>query len=785
MGFAIGILSWHKAIDARHDTRTVSMPPHACRIAPRLTYGCVMFFTWLICFFTATASETDAATAMMADLQREAQIELTKANDPAAADLLPEGVRPSALAMRRRNLEQTLLAVGRHQKAVATHSELMRAAELAEQADQAWLRFEESPPYSILKLDQLQSQRDALIGKITSLESSLDIMRRARENLLDEAQAAGENLRRRNSEAERGGDDAAWRLQSARIQTRQIEARKAALEATIANLQLQLKTAGFERSLLDRQIRTLESNVLFTDDDYQVITEASQQRQKTLRDELREIHSRQRTAGTARDRAVAARDKALAEREADSQPSDALTLAIVRAESTETVHDSLQLMAEAIEWLLQIEAYHLAAQEDRRILITSPQRAERSASEAAIRVIIDRLQAWEIVTANEITAVAADLVKIEAAIAALEANDPRVGLRKQQQAILIERQGAVQRVVRATTTLKQQLERWIFNHETRKRGLGERAADGWHRTIGHLHAFLNIEVFTYDDGERGQRSVTLGNLLTALLLFILPYFIVHLIVRHLKRTMVGMKLIGEAQANTLGNWVTILVAFPLALIALNFLNIPLTIFAFLGGALVIGLGFGMQTIIKNFISGIIILFERRVRVGDIVDVEGTIGTVTEINTRSSVIRSPDGLETMVPNSLFLENRVTSLTLTNRCNRRVIRVGVAYGTPPPKVMEAMRECVDRHGLVLKDPEPLILFEDFGDSALTFALYFWVEFNERTNALQVASDLRIMIEKRFSELGIAIPFPQRDLHFPSDHPVTVRFANDPPPATPYAP
>ncbi|MFU8894465.1 MAG: mechanosensitive ion channel domain-containing protein [Luteolibacter sp.] len=732
---------------------------------------------------TADAAESDATASMMADLHRDTQIELARANDPAAVDLLPEGVRPSSLTIRRQNLEQTLLAIGRFEKATASQPDLKRAMELAEEADKAWLRFDEPPPYSILKLDQLQNQRDALTGKITSLESSLDIMRRAEENLLTEAQSAGENLRRRNAEAERGGDDAQWRLQSAQIQSRQIDARKAALGATITGIQLQLKAAISELSLLDRQIRAVENNIVFSDEDFESIIEASKQRQKALRGELAAIHKRQRAASVARDRAITARDKALAAREADAPPSDALSLAIARAETAESAGESMQLIAEAIEWLLQIEAYHLAAQEDRRILMTSGHRAERTAAEAAIRMIIDRLRAWEIVTGNEINSVAADLTRVEAAIAALAEDDPRLALRKEQQAILLERQSAVQRVVRAVSAQSNQLGRWVTTYEMRKRTLGERAADYSFSAIGHFHSFLGIEVFTYEDGERGHRGVTLGDMLTALLLFIIPYLIVHFIVRRIKRTTVSMKLIGEAQANTLGNWLTILVAFPLALIALNFLKIPLTIFAFLGGALVIGLGFGMQTIIKNFISGIIILFERRVRVGDIVDVEGTLGTVTEINTRSSVIRSPDGVETMVPNSLFLENRVTSLTLTNRCNRRMIRVGVAYGSEPPAVMEALRECVDRHGLVLKDPEPMVLFEDFGDSALIFAVYFWVEFNERTNALQVMSDLRIMIEKRLGELGIAIPFPQRDLHFSSDRPVTVRLArkNDQPTPT----
>ena len=135
----------------------------------------------------------------------------------------------------------------------------------------------------------------------------------------------------------------------------------------------------------------------------------------------------------------------------------------------------------------------------------------------------------------------------------------------------------------------------------------------------------------------------------------------------------------------------IVVGVFLAIGTLAFLKIPLTVFAFFGGALAIGLGFGMQTLIKNFISGIIVLAERKVRVGDILDVDGIVGTVVEVNTRSSIIRSADDVETMIPNSVFLENRVTNWTLTSAKMRRSLRVGVAYGTHPQKVMEILTEC----------------------------------------------------------------------------------------------
>lgn len=740
--------------------------------------ACATIAAWSLVPVLAGDATEDPVRARMEEWQRDARTALAHANDPAAADLLPEGVRPSSLNNRRRDLEQTLLAISRHEKALAIAPEYQRTLEAALNALEQWSGFEDERPFSILRHDDLKNQRDAVAEKRDSQLSSIAIIERSLETLVAEEQNAAETLRRRNTEADRGGDEAKWRVESARIAQRLIQARRTSLTTTLANTRTQLATSEAELALLDRQIRQVEVDVVFSDEDFEAISEASRQRHRQLTSEMNAHRQRLRAATTARDRAADGHAKALAAEPADATTtSPELALATARLEVAEATVDSLQVMAEAIEWLQQIESYHLSAQEDRWTMMNSPDRADRVAAQAAIRAITERLSAWESVTANELAAVAADLSRVEARTASLTEGDPRLPLLNEHRAILLERQSAIQRVSRAVVLQKRQLERWVVEHEARRRSAGERIAEGWYKLAYLANAFFAVEVFQYQkgDGEEGQRSVTLGKLFAALLTFLIPYLIAHMVVRRIQRTTVALHLIGDAQANTLRNWLMIVIGFVLALIALKFLDIPLTVFAFFGGALAIGIGFGTQTLIKNFMSGIIVLFERRIRVGDILDVDGIIGTVTEINTRSSVVRSADGLETMVPNSLFLENRVTNLTLTNRCNRRVIRLGVAYGTQPGRVIEILRECADRHGLVLKDPEPLVLFEDFGDSALMFAVYFWVEFNERTNPMMVASDLRIMIEKRLSEAGISIPFPQRDLHLASSTPVTVRFEN----------
>ncbi|MBT8422487.1 MAG: mechanosensitive ion channel, partial [Gammaproteobacteria bacterium] len=205
---------------------------------------------------------------------------------------------------------------------------------------------------------------------------------------------------------------------------------------------------------------------------------------------------------------------------------------------------------------------------------------------------------------------------------------------------------------------------------------------------------------------------------------------------------------------------------------LELLNVPLTSFAFISGAIAIGIGFGAQNIINNFISGWILLWERPIRIGDFLEVGETRGTVESINTRSTRIRRVDGVHMLVPNSHLLENTVVNWTLIDRLARSEVRVGVAYGSPVEQVRELIQRAADEHPEVLKTPEPMVWFEDFGDSALVFDLVFWAQSDNERGLRAVRSDLRFRIDALFREHDIVISFPQRDVHLSSLSPLQVK-------------
>ena len=195
---------------------------------------------------------------------------------------------------------------------------------------------------------------------------------------------------------------------------------------------------------------------------------------------------------------------------------------------------------------------------------------------------------------------------------------------------------------------------------------------------------------------------------------------------------------------------------------LDLMNVPITTFAFLSGAIAIGFGFGAQNIINNFISGWILMWERPIRIGDFLEVEEAKGIVEEINTRSTRIRRVDGVHLLIPNSKLLENTVVNWTLIDSLVRTSITVGVAYGSPVKKVAELILQATNEQKLVVTDPKPVVTFEDFGDSALMFEVMFWLDSSVEGGLRVMKSNIRFRLEELFEENGIVVSYPQRDLH-----------------------
>ena len=194
------------------------------------------------------------------------------------------------------------------------------------------------------------------------------------------------------------------------------------------------------------------------------------------------------------------------------------------------------------------------------------------------------------------------------------------------------------------------------------------------------------------------------------------------------------------------------------------MGVNLTNLALIAGALSLGIGLGLQNIVNNFVSGIILLFERPIKVGDWVVVNGEEGIVKQINIRATEIETWKKASVIIPNADLLSNTVTNLTHDDKWGRIEIKVGVAYDSDIEKVKEILLSVAEDHKRVLKKPAPYVIFSNFGDSSLDFELRCYT--SDILNGLSLASDLRTAIYLRFAAEHIEIPFPQQVLHVASD-------------------
>ena len=279
-----------------------------------------------------------------------------------------------------------------------------------------------------------------------------------------------------------------------------------------------------------------------------------------------------------------------------------------------------------------------------------------------------------------------------------------------------------------------------------------------------LIAFINRVAFTI-----GEQQVTIGQILSIPLLLIAGLLLTRWLARWLSSRLTAQNVDPDL-IHLLRRIVYIGAFATLFIITLDLINVPLTAFAFISGAVAIGVGFGAQNIINNFISGWILMWERPIRIGDYLEIGETRGTVEAINTRSTRIRRTDGVHILTPNSALLENTVVNWTLIDRRTRTQVRVGVAYGSPVRRVAELIEQAVREQPDVLQDPEPLVVFEDFCDSALIFDVYFWIHAVGDRDLRVIRSNVRFRIDELFAENDIVIAYPQSDVHL--DGTVTVR-------------
>ena len=299
------------------------------------------------------------------------------------------------------------------------------------------------------------------------------------------------------------------------------------------------------------------------------------------------------------------------------------------------------------------------------------------------------------------------------------------------------------------------------NQLLKRSSVSERVTQGFAELGKRMENLWNHELFTTDEKIIGQdgsvvtrmRGISVGKIVLGIIGLAAGLFIAKTLARIIKINLGRRFAVDTARAAFLEKVLYYFLLAFVVLTTLNWLRIPLTAFAFLGGALAIGIGFGAQTLMNNFISGLILLAERRIKVGDVIEADGHLGRVMNLGTRCSRVRKFDGVDVLVPNSYLLEKNVINWTLSDSHHRYDFVIRVSYGASTELVMSTLYRSLEAQPEVLNEPKASVIFEAFGDKALNFHLYYWLDIG-RSDASKVGSQIRLRIDRLCREAGIEI-------------------------------
>ncbi|MBL8349415.1 MAG: mechanosensitive ion channel [Burkholderiaceae bacterium] len=610
-------------------------------------------------------------------------------------------------------------------------------------------RLDGPGPYSVKEVDALRDQLDDLRAQGSALRSSLGSLEadlRAAIEARGNADAAL-NLQRDRASRPLGGDDPVLReaqteLASMRAQIAGLEV----LEADRARQRAQARLAALDEptAQLAREVQRVRAR--------QSLDAAA------LKLELEALEAEHRTIATERTRL----EERIARRSAagNDQGAD-------RRREIEALQGTVTALRE-LQTLLRRQATLWRSRHD--LLQPNPPADARRALAPSVKGALDQLAAEQRSVADRQA-----LLRIELRTAAAE---PGAAQRlpdalQGQMAALLRLEEALRRSVVLLGRTRDDVA--LIDGPATEQDWPDRTLSA----IGDgLRALWQKELFsatetTVVDGQRVtlDYGVTVGKSIGLLVMLALGYVLAGALARLLAHQLERRLKVSAQFARVLRRWISSILMIAVVLVVLRLARIPLTAFAFLGGALAIGVGFGTQNIIKNLISGVIILLERKIHVGDVVTVGGMSGTVVAVDFRASTVRGFDGIDAIVPNSQLLENQISNWSGGGPSVRRIVSVGVAYGCDVRRAAELVARCASEHHSILQVPAPEVLLHDFGSDALVLRLLYWTRLGGDRGGPTVDSDLRFAIEQALREAGIAIAFPQRDVHLDLAGPVQV--------------
>ncbi len=721
---------------------------------------------------------TETPSRSLDDQLQEARAQLAQARQTRDefASRRQGDIRTPFATGKRRLLDWLIDLQGEKVKRLEDLMMLQNGPKPAVEDDPLVKALEGGPPYSAVKIDALRDGIDGLKENLSAAEASMRANQTELQNLRDQLKAKAAAVRMAGDHMPgmaRESDTAA------KEEEEQAKLLRQAVEAELVITTLDQEALRLRAAALTARIRDLTATVArvlpgqsLSVDDLAAQRQRLHMEQDKLAAEAAEISKRYVRHRSQLDRLG---DKHRMAGEETNWRAALLNLALKTDNATLKGLDDLQVLAglSGDSW------------ERRYVVLSSADADQRRAALAALRELRQKLADWRNLSHTRQEALRTEIREQRMRISSLASDGQGGGQETRRLGLLLQQAAIDERVELAATRLERQVSRWLADADNAGGdGFAGRLARLRDWCIGVLTKIWQQELFVAEDVSEvgGQRvsvqyGITVGKSIGVVALFALGYWLASRLARLVQNLLVRRFKVNSQLASVIRRWSVIILCLALVVVVLNLARIPLSVFAFLGGALAIGVGFGAQTIIKNFISGLIVLLERQVRIGDIVELNGVIGHVTAVDLRATTVRGFNGVEALIPNANFIENQVVNWTYSNQTIRHELKVGVAYGTDLRRAEALFLAAAAAHPNVLRDPAPEVFFEDFGDSALMIVLLYWVELENPMSPRRVGSDLRHDVYQRLASAGIAIPFPQREVrvNFAEPEPEAVRGAN----------
>jgi small-conductance mechanosensitive channel len=728
----------------------------------------------------AAASDVDTRQARedIAKQLAAAQARLDALN--ASSDPL-RGAPPGTLGSEvneRITLARQLVAIYQQELDLLDRTVASRARRAdAEQDDKDWTSFPTPPPYSVLMVDALQDIEDNAESRIASAASRRALFERFSGDIAAKAKRseAAARLAAEAADSARGTSNAAsfeWQRDLDVARASVDSAMQEVLQIAIRDAREGSAAAAASLALVRRQLAAVGQQVAVTPEDLARIRSDLDLRRRSAQ---RELDGALRASATAIDARSAAESRLAQARAAPPTPGEdtatreqrlggiAAEAEVKREEAvTATSRNGMikeyliLLDGEGTAWQARAEAMQ---QRDPVEARTTYQRLTTS---------LAMVRTWREYLDQSLNAARGLASEQDAKLRTVTGPD---AIRVQQLLDTYhQRESDLRRAVDQGQPLERLLERMRAAFEGRRDVSPlERAKDKaaqvwlWTRQVWNFEIFSVDDSYETPDGRKlaVSRSVTVGKTIGAALIVLFGYWLCSFVALRIERIVVSRRRVAPQAAELVRKWILFVLALILVIFALISSSIPLTVFAFLGGALAIAAGFGLQNLLKNLVAGIMLLIERPMRLGDYIEVDGIRGRVTSIGIRASMIRSSDGIESLFPNSTFIEKKVTNWTYTSVLTRQTFTINVTFGTPLRLASDTLKGVLDRHGLVLKDPAPQVYLDAYADKAVTFALFYWVEMLLENDTRRIRSDLLQMIDEAFTKAGIKMQASQGDV------------------------